>query len=198
MPLRTVALLAPWVDARGVARSLAGSIGREGQLYVTGTRLQLPHDLAKQIEAQRRAVWAPSPATSAPQQEKHDDQPAAAPEPATEDAAKDLDTDPDTDQNADDAGDSSEGQPPPENAEQTGEATNEPRHEVAGDTVSSGPNLNTDTANDLQKAIKGVGKATASDIVAHRKKGAFESLADCADRVGGVSVAQLEAAGAIV
>ena len=61
----------------------------------------------------------------------------------------------------------------------------------------TGINLNTASATELT-AIKGVGKKTASDIVAHRKKGAFKSLADCAERVGGVSVEQLESAGAIV
>ena len=134
-PLRTVALLAPWVDDRGVACSLDGKPGREGQLYVTGSRVQLPVDMAKQIEAQRRAVWAPSPAVSR-------------------------------------------------------EAT-EPE---AGPTRI---NLNTASATELT-AIKGVGKKTASDIVAHRKKRPFESLTDCAERVGGVSVEQLEAAGVII
>ena len=62
----------------------------------------------------------------------------------------------------------------------------------------SATNLNTATATELSKAIKGVGPANARDIVAHRKKRPFESLQDCADRVGGVSVEQLEAAGAIV
>ena len=55
-------------------------------------------------------------------------------------------------------------------------------------------NLNTATAKELSAAIKGVGPANARDIIAHRKKRPFASLADCADRVGGVSVEQLEAA----
>lgn len=47
--------------------------------------------------------------------------------------------------------------------------------------------------------IKGVGKATAGDIVASREAdGPFESLDQCAERVGGVSLEQLEAAGATV
>lgn len=65
--------------------------------------------------------------------------------------------------------------------------------------VVDGLNLNTATAAQLSKAIAGVGPKTASDIIAHRKKaGPFESLEDCAKRVGGVSLAQLEAAKALV
>jgi competence protein ComEA len=74
---------------------------------------------------------------------------------------------------------------------QSATQTTEPRPDT-------GINLNTATADELT-AIKGVGKATARDIVAHRKKaGPFESLTDCAERVGGVSVEQLEAADAVV
>ena len=58
----------------------------------------------------------------------------------------------------------------------------------------TGINLNTATAKELSAAIKGVGPANARDIIAHRKKRPFASLTDCADRVGGVSVEQLEAA----
>lgn len=61
----------------------------------------------------------------------------------------------------------------------------------------TGINLNTATAKDLT-TINGVGPKTAKDIVAHRKKRPFVSLTDCADRVGGVSVEQLEAASVIV
>ena len=88
--------------------------------------------------------------------------------------------------------------PPAENSEKESSGTGEPMQEVEGDTLNIAINLNTATAAELT-AIRGVGKATARDIVAHRKKaGPFESLADCADRVGGVSVEQLEAAGAVV
>lgn len=59
-------------------------------------------------------------------------------------------------------------------------------------------NLNTATAAQLAKAISGVGQKTAKDIVAHRNKALFTSLEDCAERVGGVSLAQLEAAKATV
>lgn len=56
--------------------------------------------------------------------------------------------------------------------------------------------LNEGTASDLQN-IKGVGKKTAGDIVASREAdGPFESLEQCAERVGGVSLEQLEAASA--
>jgi DNA uptake protein ComE-like DNA-binding protein len=61
----------------------------------------------------------------------------------------------------------------------------------------TGLNLNTATAAQLSKGITGVGNKTARDIIAHRKKRPFDSLADCANRLGGVSISQLEAAGAI-
>ena len=76
-----------------------------------------------------------------------------------------------------------------------------PKAERATETPTpkpAGPNINTATATELSKGIKGVGPANARDIVAHRKKRPFVSLIDCADRVGGVSVEQLEAAGAVV
>lgn len=63
----------------------------------------------------------------------------------------------------------------------------------------SGINLNEATAAELAKAIDGVGKKTAGDFVANREAdGPFESLEDCAERVGGVSLEQLEAASATV
>jgi len=63
---------------------------------------------------------------------------------------------------------------------------------------STGININ-DADTDTLRTIKGVGKKTAGDIVASREAdGPFQSLADCADRVGGVSLEQLEAAGATV
>lgn len=71
--------------------------------------------------------------------------------------------------------------------------TGEPMREVDGDTLDTRINLNTATSAQLT-AIKGVGKKTASDIVAHRKKGEFKSLEDAANRVGGVSLEQLQAA----
>ena len=84
--------------------------------------------------------------------------------------------------------------PPAENSEKESAGTGERMQEVKGNKLDNRINLNTATAAELT-AIKGVGKATARDIVAHRKKaGPFESLADCAERVGGVSVEQLEAA----
>lgn len=91
--------------------------------------------------------------------------------------------------------------------EQESEGTGEQMEEAKGDTIddesdesgeSSAINLNTATAAKLT-SIKGVGKKTAADIVASRKAdGDFKSLADCAERVGGVSVEQLEAADVIV
>lgn len=55
--------------------------------------------------------------------------------------------------------------------------------------------LNTGTQHDLTN-IKGVGKKTAGDIIASREaNGPFESLENAAERVGGVSVEQLQAAG---
>ena len=55
-------------------------------------------------------------------------------------------------------------------------------------------NLNTATAAEISNAISGVGKKTAGDIIAWRKKlDGFESLEQVAE-VGGVSVEQLEAA----
>lgn len=52
-----------------------------------------------------------------------------------------------------------------------------------------------DASVDALRQIKGVGKKTAGDIVASREAdGPFESLADCAERVGGVSLELLEAA----
>lgn len=63
----------------------------------------------------------------------------------------------------------------------------------------AGPiNLNEAGVDEL-RTIKGVGKKTAGDIVASREAGGpFQSLEDCAERVGGVSLEQLEAAGATV
>ena len=72
------------------------------------------------------------------------------------------------------------------------------QHPEQGDTLDTRVNLNTATAAELAKAITGVGLKSARDIVAHRKKLPFASLADCAERVGGVSVDQLESAGVIV
>lgn len=55
-------------------------------------------------------------------------------------------------------------------------------------------NLNEDGVDALRK-IDGVGPKTAKDIVASREAdGPFKSPADCAERVGGVSLEQLEAA----
>ena len=139
-PLRTVALLAPWVDRHGVARNLAGKQQPEGRLYVVGSRLQLPEEDAGQLENERRAVWAPAPKTGSP--------------------------------------------------------TTEPREQVEGDTVEGAINLNTSSMDELRNAIKGVGKKTAGDIIASREAdGPFESLEDAAERVGGVSLEQLQAAG---
>jgi len=58
--------------------------------------------------------------------------------------------------------------------------------------------LNTGGIDDL-RAIKGVGKKTAGDIIASREAdGPFKSLEDAANRVGGVSLGQLVRAGATV
>lgn len=62
--------------------------------------------------------------------------------------------------------------------------------------ASTGLNLNTATASELRDGIEGVGPKTAKDIIAARKEAPFESLEDAADRVGGLSLAYLEAAGA--
>lgn len=63
----------------------------------------------------------------------------------------------------------------------------------------SGVNVNEAAKAELAKAIDGVGKKTAGDIVASREAdGPFQSLEDCAERVGGVSAEQLEAAAATV
>jgi competence ComEA-like helix-hairpin-helix protein len=76
----------------------------------------------------------------------------------------------------------------------------EPKSKAAGkEPKPSGPiNINEADVAELV-TIKGVGKKTAGDIVASREAdGPFESLEQCADRVGGVSFDQLEAAGATV
>jgi DNA uptake protein ComE-like DNA-binding protein len=53
--------------------------------------------------------------------------------------------------------------------------------------------LNQGTEQDLVN-IKGVGQKTAADILASREaEGPFQSLEDCAKRVGGVSLKQLKA-----
>jgi len=87
--------------------------------------------------------------------------------------------------------------PPADDTEKVSEGTGELMTEsdtAEGDSL----NLNTASAPELT-TIKGVGKKTAGDIVASREAdGPFESLADCAERVGGVSLEQLEAAGATV
>lgn len=74
-----------------------------------------------------------------------------------------------------------------------------PRDQKPAAPTESAPveqlDLNTATSAQLAKAIDGVGPKTAKDIVANREaEGPFESLADCAERVGGVSLEQLEAA----
>lgn len=69
--------------------------------------------------------------------------------------------------------------------------------DVEPEPEPEGVNINMASADEL-RTIKGVGKATAGDIVSERLEGEFISLADCADRVGGVSLRQLEAAGAWV
>lgn len=62
----------------------------------------------------------------------------------------------------------------------------------------AGINVNSADEDEL-RGIKGVGKKTAGDIVAAREAdGPFVSLNDLADRVGGVSLKQLQAAGAYV
>jgi competence ComEA-like helix-hairpin-helix protein len=38
-----------------------GQLNDKGRLYMVGTRLQLPEDEARQLEMQRRVVWAPVP-----------------------------------------------------------------------------------------------------------------------------------------
>lgn len=76
----------------------------------------------------------------------------------------------------------------------------EPKAKASGkDAKPAGPiNLNEADEKTLV-TIKGVGKATAGDIVASREAGGpFESLEDCAERVGGVSLDQLQAANATV
>lgn len=88
--------------------------------------------------------------------------------------------------------------PPADDSEKESPGTGEAAEEVAGDEIDSRINLNTAAASELT-AIKGVGKKTAADIIAAREAdGPFKSLANCADRVGGVSLEQLEAAGATV
>lgn len=74
---------------------------------------------------------------------------------------------------------------------------NSPDRHIEPPEIIDALNLNTATAEQLAAAIRGVGPRTAQDIVAHRKKRPFESLEDCAQRVGGVSIAQLEAAKAM-
>lgn len=68
----------------------------------------------------------------------------------------------------------------------------------ANDEGDEAVNLNTADAKALQ-TIKHVGKKTAEDIVSEREAdGPFESLEDAAERVGGVSLEALQAAGATV
>jgi competence protein ComEA len=75
------------------------------------------------------------------------------------------------------------------------EGTEVPMEEVDGDTLDNRTNVNTASAADIAKAIKGVGRKTARDIVANREAdGPFQSLDELANRVGGVSLAQLQAA----
>lgn len=84
------------------------------------------------------------------------------------------------------------------NTEREAPGTGEPMQEVDGDVLSSGPNINTAEVETLVK-IKGIGRKTANDIIASREAGGpFQSLKDCADRVGGVTVNQLSAAEAVV
>ena len=70
--------------------------------------------------------------------------------------------------------------------------------EASGNEIDSRLNLNKADADTLV-TIKGVGKKTAGDIVASREAdGPFDSLEDCAERVGGVSLEQLQSANATV
>jgi competence protein ComEA len=74
-------------------------------------------------------------------------------------------------------------------------APRRPAPKPAAPSVASSLDLNTASAERISKAIKGVGRKTARDIVANREAdGPFRSLDDLAKRVGGVSLSQLQAA----
>ena len=86
--------------------------------------------------------------------------------------------------------------PEASDVEREAPAITEPRELVEGDTVQGVPNLNASSLDELRNGIKGVGKKTAGDIIASREAdGPFESLESAAERVGGVSLEQLQAAG---
>lgn len=81
---------------------------------------------------------------------------------------------------------------------QSGAANQEPEAPGAIGELPDGPNLNTASATELRREIEGVGPKTAGEIIAARKEAPFQSLEDAADRIGGLSLSYLEAAGAAV
>jgi competence ComEA-like helix-hairpin-helix protein len=72
-----------------------------------------------------------------------------------------------------------------------------PDRHIEPEPVSDELNINTATLAELT-AINGVGKGKAKNIIRHRDNRPFTSLQDCAERVAGVSLAQLESAKAVV
>ncbi|MFW6024092.1 MAG: ComEA family DNA-binding protein [Dichotomicrobium sp.] len=186
----------------------------KGRLYAVGKRIMLPEDEALQLEAQRRVVYAPAPKRTA----------RAGKEPAPKDPGPELPLVVNTATAEElakiDGLNEAKAKAIVERREKEGLFTSIVKTENdAGLTVIKGIgdatakkladgvlvakqpeplNLNEATAEELEAGISGVGEATAGDIVAHRDDKPFESIEDCADRVGGVSVQQLEAANATV